>query len=101
MEHHFRAFTAIHLWCYEVTELVNCLREGGGSLAAGKLWTSVAATYMMPFKKIKGSAGRQRTEPSFCDSPEHTDGKSAPDYPVFHRVAVAQTDPLEYRVYHV
>ena len=42
MEPHFRAFTAMHLWCYEVTELVNCLREGGGSLAVGQLWTSLA-----------------------------------------------------------
>ena len=37
VEPHFRALTAIHLWCYEVTELVNCLREGGGGLAAGQL----------------------------------------------------------------
>ena len=40
-------------------------RAGGASLRGncGPL-SPVSATYMMPFKKIKGGAGRQRTEPA-------------------------------------
>ena len=64
----------------------------------------------MPFKKMKGGAGRQRTEPA-VNGPlttgrsvilQNTQMASAPLHlAVFHRVTAAQTDPVEYRVYRV
>ena len=63
-------------WRYTALSWTVYGRAGGASLRGncGPL-SPVSATYMMPFLKMGGGAGRQRTEP-FCDSPEHTDGQS-------------------------